>query len=199
MYKQLLVIVSLLISDQLIKIQWDKNPLKKIYQHLSILKKEGLSVKKISDEISLVLINEKINFKIYSREKKACSIYQKMLRQKINAEDVYDILGLMIIVDRIDDCYRVLNLLHKKFQNIPEKLYDYIKNPKVKNHTLETTYRAIHTILLTNNNNEVEIQIKTKEMMEDQNDHIAYKTKQNEHISSKICPTKNRNGESITY
>lgn len=188
MKKNFLVIVSLLIADNRVEKELNKNPLKNIYSYLHIFKKNDISVEKLMVQISSLLSQEQFDFKVYGRQKKLCSIYRKMLRKKINIEEIDDIIGVTIVVNSTYLCYKILNLIHNNYLYLPDKVDDYIKNPLTKINDPNSTYRAIHTTIILKNNIKAEIQIKTIEMTESQNDHLAYKNKQNEHIFDKICP-----------
>lgn len=104
---------------------------------------------------------------IVGRRKSLYSCYRKMIFKNRKFEDLTDRLAIRIIVDRLDDCYRVLGIVHGYMHPIPGKLKDYIGAPK------ENGYKSIHTVVypLPGVNEEpLEIQIRTAEI----NRHCEY-------------------------
>lgn len=104
-----------------------------------------------------------IRAEIYSREKRAFSIWRKMQRKRQLFEELADIYAFRVIVDTEEDCYRALGVIHRNYRMIPGEFDDYISTPKPNN------YRSIHTAVLLSNDRKgqkAEIQIRTKEMHE---------------------------------
>lgn len=97
---------------------------------------------------------------IKGRSKHIYSIYKKIVDRGVKLDDIYDILGVRVIVCDLKDCYTLLGLLHEKFEPIEGKLKDYIANPK------PNFYRSIHTAVRLPNDKIMEIQIRTEEMDE---------------------------------
>ncbi|MBS3116073.1 bifunctional (p)ppGpp synthetase/guanosine-3',5'-bis(diphosphate) 3'-pyrophosphohydrolase [Candidatus Woesearchaeota archaeon] len=95
--------------------------------------------------------------KIKGRKKNVYSIYKKIQKGR-NLRDIFDILGIRIIVPEEKDCYIVLGLLHENFEPLEGRLKDYIANPK------PNFYRSIHTGLRFPQGRIVEVQIRTEEM-----------------------------------
>ena len=117
---------------------------------------------KIFNEISLkfykVLEDRGVKSKIIGREKTPFSIWRKMQSKRISLEQLTDIIGFRIIVNDIDECYKVLGILHSNWSTIPGRFKDYISTPKINN------YKSIHTALIGPKRERVEIQIRTKKM-----------------------------------
>jgi len=99
-----------------------------------------------------------LNCQVIGREKHVPSIYQKMLRKKIAFSDVFDVFAFRIFADNVDDCYRILGLVHNLYKPIPGRFKDYIALPKAN------AYQALHTILSGPHGVPIEIQIKTHDM-----------------------------------
>ena len=117
---------------------------------------------KIFNEISLkfykVLEDTGVKSKIIGREKTPFSIWRKMQSKRVSLEQLTDIIGFRIIVNDIDECYKVLGIFHSNWSTIPGRFKDYISTPKINN------YKSIHTALIGPKRERVEIQIRTKKM-----------------------------------
>ena len=96
----------------------------------------------------------------HQRVKGRYSLWQKLKRKDMDIEQIYDIVALRIIVPNIDDCYRVLGIIHSKWRPLPGRIKDYIALPKVNG------YQSIHTTIFTGDGGIAEIQIRTQEMHE---------------------------------
>jgi GTP pyrophosphokinase len=101
-----------------------------------------------------------IRAEVLGRSKHFYSIYAKMVRQGIPFEHVYDLLGLRIIVDSIDDCYQVLGLIHSIWVPVQGRFKDYIRATKPNG------YQSLHTAVVTEGGLNLETQIRTREMHE---------------------------------
>ena len=95
---------------------------------------------------------------ITGRPKHFFSIYMKMKRRKLSFEEIYDLLAIRIIVNRIEECYFVLGVVHSLYAPIHEKFNDYIATPK------SNMYQSLHTKLIGPEGKTVEVQIRTHEM-----------------------------------
>jgi GTP pyrophosphokinase len=98
------------------------------------------------------------DFTIDYRVKYLYSLHSKLLRKNMNIDDIYDISALRVIVKNINECYQVLGIIHNLWRPIPNRLKDYIANPKPNG------YQSIHTSIFTGDGDSVEIQIRTEEM-----------------------------------
>lgn len=105
--------------------------------------------------------------KMKGRPKHIYSIYRKLQTKGATLHELYDLLGVRVIVPEIKDCYTVLGLLHETFEPLPDRLKDYIANPKAN------LYRSIHTAVRLPNGKTAEIQIRTPEMDEFAEEGIA--------------------------
>jgi GTP diphosphokinase / guanosine-3',5'-bis(diphosphate) 3'-diphosphatase len=121
------------------------------------------------------------------RAKGLWSLYKKMQSKKKHIEEIYDILALRIIVHSIDDCYRVLGIVHGSWRPLPGKIKDYIAFPKPNG------YQGLHTTVFTGDGNLVEVQIRTTAMHENSEYGIA------SHISYKAGITKGKKPESAIW
>lgn len=99
-----------------------------------------------------------IEGKIAAREKHLYSIYRKMQRKRLRVTDIMDLFALRVTVDSIDDCYRMLGVVHRIYKPLPDRFKDYIAIPK------SNGYQALHTILFGPSGIPIEVQIRTDEM-----------------------------------
>jgi GTP pyrophosphokinase len=128
----------------------------------------------VREELEKALKKNRIKFvKIDYRIKHKYSLYKKLLKYDFNMEKVNDIVALRVVVDTIEECYRILGLVHSIWNPLPGRIKDYIAVPKPNG------YRSIHTTILTGLGGIAEIQIRTKEMHEEADygiaAHFAYK------------------------
>lgn len=112
----------------------------------------------ISDISTLLTENGMHNFDIKGRIKNIHSIYKKMVFQQRDFEDIYDLLAIRIIVDKVENCYHALGLIHANFTPIPKRFKDYIAMPK------PNMYQSLHTTVLGHDGTLFEVQIRTHEM-----------------------------------
>ncbi len=100
------------------------------------------------------------DFSTESRVKNVHSYSTKLVRKDNDPDKVYDILAIRVIVPSVDDCYRVLGLVHKIWTPIPGRIKDYIAFPKPNG------YRTLHTTVITPQKLIVEVQIRSEEMQQ---------------------------------
>lgn len=99
-----------------------------------------------------------IEAKIKSRIKNIYSIYNKILKQKITFEQIYDIIGIRIITDTVPHCYEILSIIHSLWPHIPGRFKDFISLPK------KNMYESLHTTVIGPSGYQMEFQIRTHEM-----------------------------------
>ncbi|KAF3452027.1 hypothetical protein FNV43_RR08123 [Rhamnella rubrinervis] len=92
------------------------------------------------------------------RHKSLYSIYCKMLKKKLNMDEIHDIHGLRLIVENEEDCYKALGVVHQMWSEVPGKLKDYITHPKFNG------YQSLHTVVMGEGMVPLEVQIRSKEM-----------------------------------
>ena len=89
-------------------------------------------------------------------------VWKKLQTHGNSMEDIFDLIGLRVLVKKIPDCYKALGIIHTHFHAIPGgRFKDYISNPK------DSGYRSLHTSILGPHNQRLEIQIRTFEMNEE--------------------------------
>lgn len=124
------------------------------------------------------------NFDISGRPKHLYGIYHKMQRQQKQYNEVYDISALRVIVNTVDECYRVLAIAHDLFRPVPNRFKDYIGLPK------PNRYQSLHTVVVATNGQPIEIQIRTWEMHRVAEYGIAAHWKYKESNSSNFATTE---------
>ncbi len=132
---------------------------KLIQTRLNEIKKDKEDVfDTLSQEIKYLLIENNINALIYGREKTPFSIWRKVQKKRVSLEQITDIIGFRITLNDVDECYKTLGVLHKKWNCIPGKFKDYISSPKING------YKSLHTSVIGSNKKPIEIQIRTSKM-----------------------------------
>jgi GTP pyrophosphokinase len=121
-------------------------------------KKREELIQKAIQIISQELEKANIKAEITGRPKHLYSIYQKMIKKGIDIEDMYDLLGVRIIVNSEIECYEVLGIIHNLWKPIPGRFKDYIANKKTNN------YQSLHTTVIGIDGKPLEVQIRTWEM-----------------------------------
>ncbi len=122
-------------------------------------KKEKI-IDAISGELNEVLSEAGIKAELSGREKRPYSIWRKMQTQNVEFGQLADIMAFRILVENVEDCYRALGVVHKRYPYIPGRFKDYISTPK------RNGYRSLHTGIIGPERRRTEIQIRTYEMHE---------------------------------
>ncbi len=117
------------------------------------------SLHKMRDEIIKILNEHNIEFEILYRVKSVRGIYNKLKKGK-KWEEIYDLLGLRLLVNTVEECYLAVGLIHSKYRPIPKRFKDYIANPK------NNMYQSLHTSVFGVDERIYEVQIRTHEMNE---------------------------------
>ncbi len=109
------------------------------------------------------------NVRINSRIKHLYSLFKKLKRPEINMDinQVYDLIALRVIVNTIEECYKVLGIIHKMWKPLPGRIKDYIALPKPNG------YQSLHTTVFSEGGKITEIQIRTEKMHEESEYGIA--------------------------
>jgi guanosine-3',5'-bis(diphosphate) 3'-pyrophosphohydrolase len=115
-------------------------------------------VEKVRTAILQQLEQEGVIAEVTGREKNVYSIYKKMQEKKLSFDHVYDVYGFRVVVDKVDNCYRVLGMLHNLYKPIPGRFKDYIAIPKANG------YQSLHTVVFGPFGVSIELQIRTSEM-----------------------------------
>ena len=127
------------------------NALMKVDDNMRLMEFVEKKLQKILDELQ-------IKGEIQKRQKHYYSVYKKIKKKNITLGKVYDLLAMRVIVPTVEDCYSVLGKIHAIYKPIPERVKDYIANPKPNG------YQSLHTTIIADNNRPLEIQIRTFDM-----------------------------------
>lgn len=109
-------------------------------------------------EIQKTLAESGVSASVKGRGKHYYSIWQKMEKDKLSFEDVYDILGFRVIVPTVRACYESLGVVHSSWKPVPGRFKDFIAMPK------PNMYQSLHTTVIGPEGQRIEIQIRTPEM-----------------------------------
>ncbi|MCW2841443.1 MAG: pyrophosphokinae, partial [Aeromicrobium sp.] len=118
----------------------------------------GEFLERVTSEVESDLRHVKLKATVSSRPKHYYSIYQKMLVGGREFSDIFDLVGVRILVDSVADCYGVLGVLHARWNPIPGRFKDYISVPKFN------MYQSLHTTVIGPQGKAVELQIRTYAM-----------------------------------
>ena len=108
--------------------------------------------------VEVKLARESIPAKVEIRVKRAYSVFQKLKRQKITLDQVYDLLAVRIITDSVKNCYAALGVIHNEWHPIPGRIKDFIAIPR------PNLYQSLHTSVMGPEGRHFEVQIRTDEM-----------------------------------
>jgi GTP pyrophosphokinase len=132
---------------------------------------------KVKNILAVKLDEAKIDYEIEVRFKHLYSIWKKMQEKDRKFNEIYDVFALRVIVDTIDDCYKVLGIIHALWKPKPNRFKDYIAVPKPNG------YRSLHTTIFGPEGKATEFQIRTNEMHEESiyglSAHWYYKAQKN--------------------
>lgn len=102
-----------------------------------------------------------IEAEVYGRPKHIYSIYKKMAQKNYEFDQLFDIRAMRIVVQRLQDCYGALGIVHTNWRHLHKEFDDYVATPK------QNGYQSIHTVVFGPEGKTVEIQIRTSDMHQD--------------------------------
>lgn len=137
------------------------------------------SLNEMKESITEILTEQGLKFKIKGRVKSVHSIYNKLANGK-KWNEIYDILALRVILDKVSDCYMAVGLVHAKYRPIPKRFKDYIAMPKAN------MYQSLHTTVFGVDGHLFEIQFRTFEMDEFAEKGMASHWSYKEHGTKKV-------------
>ncbi|WP_382305701.1 RelA/SpoT family protein [Herbiconiux sp. UC225_62] len=142
-------------------------------------------VQQVIDAVSEDLKVGKIRGKVAGRPKQYYSIYQKMIVRGREFDEIYDLVGIRVLVNTVRDCYAVLGSIHARWNPIPGRFKDYIATPKFN------LYQSLHTTVIGPGGRPVEIQIRTHEMHQRAEYGVAAHWKYKERMNGGKAATSN--------
>ncbi|MFP5346500.1 MAG: RelA/SpoT family protein, partial [Actinomycetes bacterium] len=131
------------VYDEIVRLVADRAPAREEY------------LAHVRDVVSADLRAAKIKAVVTGRPKHYYSIYQKMIVRGRDFTDIYDLVGVRVLVDTVRDCYAVLGAIHARWNPVPGRFKDYIAMPKFN------MYQSLHTTVIGPEGKPVEIQIRT--------------------------------------
>jgi GTP pyrophosphokinase len=112
-------------------------------------------LKEVITDVSADLHDARIKASVTGRPKHYYSIYQKMIARNVAFDDIYDLVGIRVLVDSVRDCYAALGTIHARWNPVPGRFKDYIAMPKFN------MYQSLHTTVIGPGGKPVELQIRT--------------------------------------
>jgi GTP pyrophosphokinase len=130
-----------------------------IVARLEFLRQEGRSVvPRIVDALQRTLADAGLKATVTGREKRPYSIWRKMQQKNVSFEQLSDIMAFRVFVERPEQCYQALGLIHTHYASVPGRFKDYISTPK------QNGYRSLHSAVIGPEKRRIEVQIRTEEM-----------------------------------
>ncbi len=117
-------------------------------------------IRQFSTQLEQLLVAQDIKPHVSGRVKHIVSIWRKMQKKNLEFHELFDVRAVRILVDSVADCYVVLGIVHTTWQHIPNEFDDYIANPKGNG------YQSLHTAVVSDSGQIVEVQIRSFEMHE---------------------------------
>ncbi|WFQ78341.1 GTP diphosphokinase [Xenorhabdus sp. SF857] len=118
-------------------------------------------IEKFVTTLRKYMLKEGVRAEIYGRPKHIYSIWRKMQKKSLAFDELFDVRAVRIVVERLQDCYGALGIVHTHYRHLPDEFDDYVANPKPNG------YQSIHTVVLGPNGKTLEIQIRTRQMHDD--------------------------------
>jgi guanosine-3',5'-bis(diphosphate) 3'-pyrophosphohydrolase len=112
-------------------------------------------LQEVIEDVQEDLKDAKIKAQVTGRPKHYYSVYQKMIARNVSFDDIYDLVGIRVLVDSLRDCYAVLGTVHARWNPVPGRFKDYIAMPKFN------MYQSLHTTVIGPEGKPVELQIRT--------------------------------------
>ncbi len=138
----------------------------------------------VIDAVESDLRDLRIRGRVMGRPKQLYSVYQKMVVRGREFDDIYDLIGIRVLVATVRDCYAVLGSIHARWTPIPGRFKDYIATPKFN------LYQSLHTTVIGPGGRTVEIQIRTNEMHQQAEYGVAAHWKYKERMAGKTPDSK---------
>ncbi len=112
----------------------------------------------IKEQLEDSLRENNIEAEVMGRPKHYWSIYQKMIVRGHSFDEIFDLVGVRVLVDNVHNCYAAIGVVHALFSAMPGRFKDYISAPRFG------VYQSLHTTVMTNSGRPLEVQVRTHEM-----------------------------------
>ena len=116
------------------------------------------ALKEIIEQVTSALRENNIEAEVMGRPKHYWSIYQKMIVRGRDFDEIFDLVGIRILVDNINNCYAAIGVVHSLFSALPGRFKDYISSPRFG------VYQSLHTTVMALQGRPLEVQVRTHEM-----------------------------------
>lgn len=116
------------------------------------------ALKELTEEIQAELKSNGIEAEVMGRPKHYWSIYQKMVVRGHEFNEIFDLVGIRVLVDNVHDCYAAVGVVHALYSAMPGRFKDYISNPRFG------VYQSLHTTVMTDTGRPLEVQVRTHDM-----------------------------------
>jgi GTP pyrophosphokinase len=132
--------------DEIVRLVSERSPRRDVF------------LEEVIRDVSHDLRENKVKARVTGRPKHYYSIYQKMIARNVGFDDIYDLVGIRVLVDSVKDCYAALGIIHARWNPVPGRFKDYIAMPKFN------MYQSLHTTVIGPGGKPVELQIRTWRM-----------------------------------
>jgi guanosine-3',5'-bis(diphosphate) 3'-pyrophosphohydrolase len=132
--------------DEIVRLVSERSPRRDVF------------LEEVIQDVSGDMRENKIKASVTGRPKHYYSIYQKMIARNVGFDDVYDLVGIRVLVESVKDCYAALGIIHARWNPVPGRFKDYIAMPKFNR------YQSLHTTVIGPGGKPVELQIRTWRM-----------------------------------
>lgn len=154
------------------QLKWELEDISFRYLHPDFYKKiaKQLDEKRLDREQYMVNFVENlseqlkalnIQGEVYGRPKHIYSIWKKMQQKSLDFEQLFDVRAVRVVVEKLQDCYSALGIVHTSWNHLPSEFDDYVATPKANG------YQSIHTVVVGPEGKSIEVQIRTKQMHDD--------------------------------
>jgi len=154
------------------QLKWELEDISFRYLHPDVYKKIAklLAEKRLDREqymgdfvshLSTELKGLNIKGEVYGRPKHIYSIWKKMQQKSLDFEQLFDVRAVRVVVEKLQDCYGALGIVHTNWQHLPKEFDDYVATPKANG------YQSIHTVVSGPQGKTIEVQIRTQQMHDD--------------------------------
>ena len=116
------------------------------------------ALREITDVLQRELASNGITAEVMGRPKHYWSIYQKMAVRGHDFNEIFDLVGIRVLVETVNDCYAAIGVVHSLYSVMPGRFKDYISNPRFG------VYQSLHTTVMTQTGRPLEVQVRTHEM-----------------------------------